>query len=91
MGSVAGGAALYRIDIGLAVWRAATALAFPQHRPQAFHHFVVSLVQIRSFGGQQFNRLANAFGLVDGALLTDRQMHGQMQKRIALAVVKVAG
>ena len=36
--------------------------------------------------GQQFNRLANSPGLVNAALLADGQVHGQVQKRIALSL-----
>ena len=40
-------------------------------------------VQVAAAGGQQFHRLADAARLVDAALLADRQVHRQVQKRVA--------
>ena len=87
--SITRGSALHRINISLTVWWSSVALALPQHGSQAFHHLMLSVMQIGSFGGEQLYRLSNALGLVDGTLLADGQMHGQMQKRVALAVVKL--
>ena len=67
----------------MAIGRATIALAFPQHFAQAIHHLVVGIVERIAACGQQFHRLADAGGLVDGALLADRQVHGQVQEGVA--------
>jgi hypothetical protein len=62
----------------------ATSLAFPQHDTQAFHDFMMCVVPISLFGSEQVHGLSNAPGLIDGTLLADGQVHGQMQKRVGL-------
>ncbi len=52
------------------------------HATQAFHGLVVGIVQGVEPVGQQLDCLTNASGLVDAALLADRQVHRQVQKRI---------
>ena len=91
--SVPRGAALHGGDVGIAVGRAAGALAFPQHLAQAFHGGVVGVVQRIEPFGQQFDCLTDAARLVNAALLADRQVHGQVQKRVGLLrrFVVVAG
>ena len=44
---------------------------------------MVRRVQVAAPRGQQLDRLANAARLVDAALLADRLMHRQVQKRVA--------
>ena len=51
---------------------------------------MMRIVYVVASGSQQLHRLSNPLGLVDRALLADGQMHGQMQERVALAVVKLA-
>ena len=85
--SIHGGAALHRVNIGLTIGGASAALALPQHGSQAFHHLVVGIMQAVALSGQQLHRLANASGLIDGALFADGDMHGQMQKRVGLTAV----
>jgi hypothetical protein len=51
---------------------------------------MVGIVQVGAFGCEQFNGLSNAPWLIDGALFADGQMHGQVQKRVARAVIEIA-
>jgi len=74
--------ALHAGDVVVAVWWTPGLLAFPEHGAQTFHGLVVGLVQRIALVGQQFHRLAYAARLVYAALLADRQVHGQMQKRV---------
>ena len=87
--SIARSTALHRINIRLTIRWSSAALAFPQHGSQTFHHLMLRSMQIGSLGGEQLHRLSNALGLIDRTLLADGQMHGQMQKRVTLAVVKL--
>lgn len=43
---------------------------------------MVCQMQGIALAAEQFNRLANAAWLVNAALFTERQMHGQVQERI---------
>ena len=88
--SVLCGEALHTGQVAVAVRRLASALAFPDHVAQAFHHLVVGIVQGVTPVCQQLDCLADAARLVNTALLGDRQMHGQMQKAVALAVIDCA-
>lgn len=88
-GSVARCASLYTIDIGVAIGWTARALALPNHLAQAVHGLMMRIVQRVAPGGQQLHGLAYAAWLVDGALLTDRQVHGQMQEGIGSAAFHV--
>jgi hypothetical protein len=81
-GSVLGGVFLDAVDVHIAIRHAARALTFVNHAAQAFHGGVMGLVQGVAFVGEQFHGLANAARLVNAALLANRQVHGQMQKRI---------
>ena len=71
----------------MGVWGKAASLAFPQHQAQALHGLMVSQMQGVKFLGQALNGLAHAFGLINGALFLDAQMHGEMQKRILFACI----
>ena len=82
-GFSARGAPLHAGHVGLAIGRAGVALRVGQHLAQAFHHLVVRRVQIAPLGGQQFHRLPYAARLIDAALLADRQVHRQVQERVA--------
>jgi len=87
---IPGGLALHASNIGVTFGWAPRLLTFPQHFPQAVHGFVVGLVQGVAFVGKQFDGLAYASGLVDAALLTDRQVHRQVQKRVGAALLRFA-
>ncbi len=50
---------------------------------------MMRIVQRVTSGGQQFHGLTYAAWLVDGALFTDGQMHGQMQEGIGSAAFRV--
>ena len=50
---------------------------------------MVGLMQRAAPRGQQLDGLAYAVRLVDGALLADRQVHGQMQERVGAAFAGV--
>ncbi len=50
---------------------------------------MVRVVQRIASGRQQFNRLAYAARLVDGALFADGQVHRQVQKGVGLAAFHV--
>jgi hypothetical protein len=76
-----GGAALHASHVGVSVGRLAAALGVINHLAQALHGCMVGFVQAIKTGREQFYRLADATRLVDAALLADRQVHGQMQKR----------
>ncbi len=87
--SVLGGAPLHSVDVGVAIGGAAAALAFPNHLAQGLHGFVMRAVQGVAFGAEQLYRLTDASRLVNRALLAHRQVHGQMQKGVGLAVFHV--
>ena len=89
LGSIPRSAALDAVDVGCAVRRATCALAFPHHLAQAFHCFMVRIVQRIALGGQQLNSLPDAAWLVDRALLADGQVHRQVQKWIGFTAFNV--
>jgi hypothetical protein len=88
-GSVACRASLYTCDIGVTIGWTARALAFPNHLAQTVHGLMMRIVERVAPGGQQLHGLAYAAWLVDGALFTDGQMHGQMQEGIGSAAFHV--
>ncbi len=81
--------ALDAVNVGGPIRRTASTLTFPDHLPQAFHGFMMGMVQRIASRRQQFYGLANAARLVNTALLTDGQVHRQVQKGVGLACVFV--
>jgi hypothetical protein len=81
--------ALNAVNVSCTVRRASCALAFPHHLAQAVHGFMVRVVKRVALGCQKLNRLPNAARLVNGALLADRQMHRQVQKRVGFTAFNV--
>jgi len=78
--SIPRGAPLHAGHVGVAIGRAALALALPQHLAQAVHGHVVRVVQRIEPRREQLHRLADAARLVYAALLADSQVHRKMQK-----------
>ena len=87
---VARGVALHTGHVRRAIGCAPTALAVLQHSAQALHGLVMGLVQGVVPMGQQLDRLPDAAGLVDAALLRDGEMHRQMQECVATSVLRHA-
>jgi cytochrome c553 len=81
---------LHAGDVGVAIRRAASPLALPDHPAQALHRAMVRRMQRVVAVRQQFHRLTDAARLVDRALFADRQMHRQVQERIGAAGSLVA-
>jgi hypothetical protein len=62
-------------------------LGRPQHLAEAFHHLMLRLVRRIEPLGQRLVRGADAARLVHRHLLADRQVHRQVQERVALAAL----
>ena len=84
--SIARGVLLYAGNVDIAVRWAACALALPDHGAQAIHGVVVGQVQRVAPVRQQLHGLPDAPGLVNAALLTDGQVHGEVEKRVAFSL-----
>ena len=85
----AGRAPAHALDVGLAVGRAAAPLRIPEHPAEALHRLVLGGMARAERGGEQLERLADPGRLVDRHLLADRQVHRQVQERVAAAVAAV--
>lgn len=76
------GMALHTRDVSRAVGHFSSHLTVLQHFPEALHHFMVCMVKRISTVRKQFHGLSDPARLVNAALFSDGQMHGQVQKRI---------
>src|SRR5690554_6558630 len=81
-----GGVPADQVQVFLGIQRGAQALGFPYGFAQCLHDDVGRFMMIAS-GKQTLVGSLDSRGLIDGKLLIDRQMHGQMQKRIGPALL----
>ena len=61
-------------------------LRLPQHLTQTFHDLVGRRVRIATLAGQPLPGSTDSGRLIDGQLLGNGEVHGQMQERIATTV-----
>jgi hypothetical protein len=75
-------------EIDRRVWLGAVALGLPQHFAQAVEQYVLGGVLVAALLQQLPVAGGDAARLVDGELLTDRQVQRQVQKRVGLTVLR---